>query len=803
MDLKEFIKNNDLIFIIPRELKEYFFEIRKSDPFLNFKIFTLDEVISNLRGNFSDKNVLKISFKYYPNYTYSLIKQVSKYLFYSFANDNRDEVLADFCSDLVKNKYLKYDYDFVNLLKSRKIVFINFEDSTFIKTLIKKLELVDYSYIKLNDFIDMNNDYSFHEFFSIGDEIKYALNEILGKIDYGISPEDFLIVCDVDRYKYYLKLFLSNIDVPIYIEESFSYVDTRIFKDVYSLINDEFNVIDYLSNNKEKYDQDEFNKVYDILTFYEIDNLKNKKTNFKEILSSYYLRGGKYINSIKITSKLNFSDKKYIYILGLDNTFLPKVIKDNKLYSFDYLHSRGFDSLDDTNLIKTKLEEAFIKQKHVNFISYHIKDNNGRYSPSYYVSSLSLKKSDNDIQEVEYINDVSKIFYRNFLDQYEKNGIVDKELPYFKNTYNNELPETYSSDFKRITNYIFDYKKRYSYSSLSSFHLCPFNYFCEQILKVGLTESNIYQKYGTITHSVLEHVYDENFKFDKEVDIAIGKYNENNSNLSEKENLLLKRFIFELKQTVEKFILVHKNNMTLLKNYSEIGIQINKKIKCKSIEDDNNRILENEYDIALYGKIDSVIQTSANDIYIIDYKTGNDTFSKNDVKKYGLSLQLPTYMYLIHNTDKEFFKGKDIKGVFLEKIVAAGGRFYNFKSPTKEDLDCLLYDGVFVNDYDSIIKFDHTLNEKKAKSKFVIGLQVNSKGDGFSAAGKGLYRLLKDEDINEFDNIVQNNFFDSVQKIAYGNFNITPFYKGNVNMGCRFCKNFDICFKKDRNEDLQ
>ena len=50
MSLKEVIKNQEVIFVGPKELKDYFFVSKKEDPFLNFKYFTLDELVKNING---------------------------------------------------------------------------------------------------------------------------------------------------------------------------------------------------------------------------------------------------------------------------------------------------------------------------------------------------------------------------------------------------------------------------------------------------------------------------------------------------------------------------------------------------------------------------------------------------------------------------------------------------------------------------------------------------------------------------------------------------------------------------------
>ena len=82
MKLNEIFENNEVILIVPKELKDYFFEFRKASPFLNFKLFTLDELIFNIKGSYLKKEVIKLGLKYFPNFSFSNIKEISKLCFY-------------------------------------------------------------------------------------------------------------------------------------------------------------------------------------------------------------------------------------------------------------------------------------------------------------------------------------------------------------------------------------------------------------------------------------------------------------------------------------------------------------------------------------------------------------------------------------------------------------------------------------------------------------------------------------------------------------------------------------------------
>lgn len=808
MKLNEIFENNEVILIVPKELKDYFFEFRKTSPFINFKLFTLDEIISNIKGSYLNKEVIKLGLKYFPDFSFSNIKEISKLCFHILDNKLlKNEKIIEFCRVLEEEKLIYENHDFVNLLKNRKLVFINYEDSSYVKNFLKHYEITNFAFYSLNEIFNGNENLTYHEFFNAGDEIKYSFNDAFKKINLNKKPNNIVFTLDLERYKFYLDLFVTNLNLPINFIENLSFKNTKIYKEIFRLINDDFNILSFLNENKDRYNPEEFDSFYNLLSFYEIDNLKNKKFYFNEIADSLFLGNEVYGNGMEITSNKVFSLNKEIYILGLDNSFLPKAKKDNKYFSYDELYSYGFDSLNEVNLMNSKLETAFIKQKNVKFISYHLKDNNGQYSPSYYISAFNLQKVKNEIQSEEYIADVCKLYYRNFYDKFKKSGIVTEDLKIFKDLYDKEIPFTYSSDFEKFSGYQYNEKTHYSYSSLKTYKDCPFAYFCDNILNLSVFEKNIYQKYGTLIHEILEHVYENEFDFDKAKDEALIRLIAKGEKIEQKEKILLNRFFDEVKNAVNRIILPHKKNMSFVKNYSELTLFTYEDVGAKRFLDGETLKIEPiNYHTFFKGTIDSIVETSGDNIFIVDYKTGNDGFSKNNVLKYKLDLQLPTYIYLINNSNLKSFEGKRIGGAFLERVIASDARFYNYYHPSPEDFEGLKLNGAYLDDYDALLTFDYTINEENKASKFILGLETGkAKKDKFALKGNGKCKTKKStmEDFLNFEKAVKNNLHNSVRGIANCNFEIEPFRKGKTIVGCTFCKNYDICFKRNKIEELE
>ena len=112
----------------------------------------------------------------------------------------------------------------------------------------------------------------------------------------------------------------------------------------------------------------------------------------------------------------------------------------------------------------------------------------------------------------------------------------------------------------------------------------------------------------------------------------------------------------------------------------------------------------------------------------------------------------------------------------------------------------------FLDDYDALLTFDYTINEENKSSDFIYGLETGkAKKDKFALKGNGKGKTKKStmEDFLNFEKAVKNNLHDSVRAIANGNFEIEPFKKGKTIVGCTFCKNYDICFKRNKIEELE
>ena len=89
-------------------------------------------------------------------------------------NKCENSKIINFCKLIEEKGYKKVNNDFIELLKLRKVIFINLSPSSYVKNLIKSLNLKNYEFKEIDDFVEMNNEHIYHEFLNICEEIKYS-----------------------------------------------------------------------------------------------------------------------------------------------------------------------------------------------------------------------------------------------------------------------------------------------------------------------------------------------------------------------------------------------------------------------------------------------------------------------------------------------------------------------------------------------------------------------------------------------------------------------------------------------------
>ena len=135
---------------------------------------------------------------------------------------------------------------------------------------------------------------------------------------------------------------------------------------------------------------------------------------------------------------------------------------------------------------------------------------------------------------------------------------------------------------------------------------------------------------------------------------------------------------------------------------------------------------------------------------------------------------------------KERFPEIKMAGFYLQKIL---------QSPSVDQTDDdmvknLKLEGYSTSNLEILSKWDKFYQN----SNFIKSLRMSANG-WYSYA-----KVLNDEDIQKISNIASEKIDEAIDNIKKANFDINPKRIDNEDVGCKYCKYKDICFKKE--EDI-
>ena len=421
-----------------------------------------------------------------------------------------------------------------------------------------------------------------------------------------------------------IRNFLKNFDLnSITINDE---VDQYIYDKLIGVLNKYYFVKDY-SSIKE-------------LLIIEFKNIKNKTIKYK-----------KEIEIIDLNNNI-ISDNDYVFYMNFNQGYAPIIVKDE-----DYLSDKdkiilGLETKDELNKINKEILINKLNSIKNLEITYKLKSSTGDFEVSCLIDDLDYETVKNHKIENIYSHKMNRIKLSLMLDELVKYQNINDDLNILFNTYKDLPYAAYDNSFKGVIkedfNRFIDNELYLSYSSLDNYYKCGFRFYLNNILKINKNEDKFVTTIGNIFHEVLEQAFKDNFDFDSCFKKTIENYEINN-----KEQF----FLIKLKEDL-KFIIntINKQNRysSLDKSLYEQNVFVNK---------------DNNIKITFTGKIDKLLYKEIdgyNYVVIIDYKTGNPDVNLNNTY-YGLSMQLPIYVYLANNIKE--IKNVKVIGFYLQKIL--------------------------------------------------------------------------------------------------------------------------------------
>lgn len=755
--------------IVVTNKKDYFINNRKLDT---LKIYSLDEFINKIYYSYDKKTVYYVMKEY--NVIYDIAKIYLDNIRYvediSYHSDKLN-FLKELKNKLISKKLIKEDKLFKRFIKNKKILFYGIEKN---KELDKLNLNIDYKDVECDQY-----KHKVYSFKTLEDEVVFVAEKICELLDSGVDINNICIMNIDGEYRKIIRRIFPMFNIRFNIKNEDTIYGTYLVSKFIDLYNEDMEgVLEELSKNIDnEEDQFIFNKIVDVLNRYvEFDNYLEIKDLVIEDLKKIKVNNKEYVKAIREVDEDCEINEEYVFLLNFNQGVIPRIYKDE-----DYLNDKEKEELglsltvDKNNLERIKVLKRIKSIKNM-IITYKEYYNGEEYKISNLIDDLGFEIIRNVKNKNNYSNIYNELYLASLKDLYNKYGVESEELNVLDNYYKNLDYNSYNNEFTGINKdelgKLLDNKLSLSYSSLDKYYKCPFSYYLDKIIKINIYEDTFYQTIGTLFHAILQNYFEKKGTFEILWEQELEKIN---NKLGAKERFFLIKLKEELKFVIDTI------------EYQETLTDLHEELYEEKIYTS----ISGNIGITFTGIVDKIKYKKNDDctiVALIDYKTGNADIDLS-LLPYGLSMQLPVYIYLAKN-NKRFNKVK-VAGFYIQKIL-------NSEESNNDDKDYklmkrkkLLLHGFSNADKEILSYMDNSYED----SLLIKSMKVKKDGD-FSAYSK----VLTDKDMDVIENIVVSKIKDCANKINDGSFEIAPKVVDNKNISCSFCNYKDICYKK--NEDV-
>jgi len=744
--------------------------LNKINGIYDYTFINMDELLKKLLFDTKKEGILKVSLKF--NIKPEIAKEYISYLKYIdlFYDCNKLNFLKEIYNYLLNENMIITDYQFKEYLKTKPITIIGYIKSKELDFLFKILDSNGYKYEYISE---VPNEYirrKVYEFFDIEDESRFVFNEIKKLLDNNIPIDNIKIANYNNDYEFIFKRLSSLYRIPINFDSDKNILSVPLVKYLINNLDKFDNFNDLINSIKSKYSNSAYLKnIINIINSYHLFNYKPIETLDLLLMEIKEIKYDKviYDNGIMLIDLGSPQIKKddYVFVIGFNQQYIPRVYDNIGYLGDDILFKLNLDTSIDNTIMDETVVINNLNCSYNYIISYKLNSPFDSYLPSSLINKLDyeviISNKQIGINEKE-----DNIIIGEALDDYFKYGTINEYLKdniYDINydSYNNVFNGISDSNLKKYLPEVI----KLSYSAMSNYSKCEFSYLMGNILNLNKYESGLEAYIGSYSHKILELSYscDDYNKIKEEalkliLETKRRNMHDDNINLSNKELFFLNKSDLILKEVIE-FNKFYEKNITNVKNEFEIEIPYF----------DNKLIFK--------GFVDKILIEESDKLYItiIDYKTGNDTPSLNNVI-YGFNLQLPSYLFMILKSKE--FKDPIINGFFLQKIGPNDYPNFKLKGYANSDIDIIKHLDIF-----------------DKESSYVDSLKIKNDGSLYDSS-----RVISDLEMESLTKLVESTIINIYKRIRSGNFNINPKTDGKNDYSCKYCSFKDICHKKEENK---
>ena len=751
----EKIENNMLV-ICPNEEKLKILEkLEQEDNLYNIKFMTKEEYLNNYHFTYQDSAILYLMKKYH--YKVDVCKVYLKYLYVidekKTYKNKKLIFLQNLKKELIKENLLEYNPSFKEYLKTKKKVVFNYP----------KLDLYEKKALEIEESKPIEEkELTVTEYKTMEEEINGVALKIISLLKKKVDIHKIYLTNVTSDYFYTIDRIFSYYHIPINLPKNIPIYGTKIVKD-------------YLKEEKLDLEQDNkiTKKLVSILN--SLISIKEDSKEYRDLLLSKIkvatLPGEEYQNAIQVKNldQETFTEEEHVFVLGLNQDNLPKLEKDTDYISDSDKEEVDLYTTDEKNKqAKRALIEALYKIKNL-YLSYKLQTPFQSMYPSSIIEEYKIKVVEGEKDTYSYSNLYNELRLGSKLDTYNRYKEITPMLKELFTHY--KIPyQTYDNSFKGINHDTYlenlPYPLKLSYTSINSYNECKFKYYLNYVLKLNTYEDTFAAFIGSLYHKILQLYKYPNFDFEE----SYQKYLEKRD-LSLKEKVLLVRLKKELLDLLEQ----EKKQDLILGYMEELHEQ---KIEIP---------LKREIEVIFTGTIDKIMYyKKVEDTYftIIDYKSGTvDT--RLEKLKYGLSMQLPVYLFLINHSS--VFENPIFTGIYYQNILF---NYPSFDKKPMEDIkkERIKLQGYSTDDLSILSRFDATYEN----SEVIKSMKYTEKG--FSRFSK----VLNDADVYNIISYTKKEIIKDMNEILQGDFTINPKIYDGKNISCEFCNFKDICYKSQK-----
>ena len=767
MKILKYICDNLLLIVSSSIKQKVIKEICKLDSFFSYKIIDENQLKKMVCFDYSIQAINYVSNTY--NIKPEIAKEYIESMYYfdnvTYQNERLNK-LNNIKNELIKHNLLTFSKNFHKFVEGKKIVVYGFDNiskelSFYLNKLNQKYEVVGQDY--------QERQHTLYHFETIEEEVDALCYQISLLLSNGVDINKIKIANYNSDYLFTIKRYFKMYNIAINLKEKTPLFSYYCVKDFYNNYLESKDLSQSLNYFKERYASEyklykSLVNVCNQLICIEEENFNN---SLKYLLKNTSISESKLTNAVEL---ININDcfideDEYVFILSLNQSMLPKTYKDEEFLSDKEKKELNIDTSEEKNILAKDSFVKLINKSNNIVMSYKDKTSFARFNKSFVLTEL-------EIEEKEFIKN-QLISFSKEKDRLHLAKVYDyiyqKDNDYYINLLasNQDIEyKSYEHSFKRfdpekIKKYMVDSKKSISYSSISNYFACGFRYYLANLLNVGKQIKSRSIDIGLVFHKVLELSYKKDFDFDKIYD----------EELSKTEDVVTKFYLEKFKGLLKDIIKINSDN---LKDSRLTNVITEKKVAVEYQEPIN---------ITFKGFVDKILYCEEDDktyVSIIDYKTGSPDIDVSKVT-YGLSLQLPIYLYLLKHTNE--FKNVVVCGFYLQKLLP---------KQFKADQDYLqtVTQNIALQGYsNSSFSILSMLDPHFANSTLIKSMKTKKDGSFNSYA-----KVLSTAEMNEISNQVEEKIKEALNKICECDFDINPKILKGKNEGCKFCEFKECCF---------